>query len=79
MQPRSAEAVMTMYDSLDHVRERQQEVQTMAAEQRHGQRLRRLTKATRRSERAERQLSRSWSEAARLRAELTRLASDQWR
>jgi hypothetical protein len=49
-----------------------------AAEQRNAQRLRKLSKATRRAERAERQLSRSWSEAARLQAELTSLAADQW-
>jgi hypothetical protein len=68
-----------LYDRVEHVRERQQEVMAMAAEERHGQRLRRLTKAARRSERAEQQLSRSWSEAARLRAEFTRLAADHWR
>lgn len=63
---------------LDQVRQRQRAMLSKAAEQRNAQRLRKLSKATRRAERAERQLSRSWSEAARLQAELTSLAADQW-
>jgi hypothetical protein len=67
-----------MYDSHQQVRERQRQILASAAEARSAQRLKRLTRATRRSQRAERQLSRSWTEAARLRAELTRLGTD-WR
>jgi hypothetical protein len=67
-----------MYDSHRQVRERQQQILASAAEARNVHRLRQLTKATRRSQRAERQLSRSWTEAARLRAEVTRLRTDPW-
>jgi hypothetical protein len=64
---------------LEHVRQRQQHLLDRAAAERHARQLRQLSRATRRAERAERQLSRSWSEAVRLRAKLSQLASDQWR
>jgi hypothetical protein len=68
---------MTLYATMEYVRDRQHEMLDQAARQRSGQRARRLVKATRRAERAERQLSRSWSVAARLHAEVTRLAGDR--
>jgi hypothetical protein len=68
-----------MYSSLEQARERQQAMLSQAAEQRSAHQLRKLGRARRRAERAERQLSRSWGEAARRRAEFTRIASDQWR
>jgi hypothetical protein len=49
---------------------------TSAAEQRNALWLKRVGRATRRAQRAERQLSRSWSEAARRHAELSRIAED---
>jgi len=45
-----------------------------AASSRDAQQARKVIRAARRAERAERQLSRSWHEALRRRAELTRLA-----
>jgi len=68
-----------MYSSLEQARERQQAMLSRAAEQRNVQQLRKLSRARRRAERAERQLTRSWGEAARRRAELARIAADQWR
>jgi hypothetical protein len=57
--------------------ERQKSMLTTAAEQRNALWLRRIHRAARRAERAERHLSRSWSEAARRRAELSQLAADR--
>jgi hypothetical protein len=67
-----------MYSTIEQVKERQRAMLSTAAEQRHAQQVKRLSRATRRAERAERQLSRSWSQAARRRDELTKLAVDQW-
>jgi hypothetical protein len=63
---------------MEQVRERQRAMLSTAAEQRHAHRVKRLGRAARRAERAERQLSRSWSQAAQRRDELTRLAAEQW-
>lgn len=60
------------------VRERYQVMTSTAAEHRDAQWLRKLGRAERRAERAERQLTRSWSQAARRRDELTRLTADPW-
>jgi hypothetical protein len=67
-----------MHSSNEQVWQRQQALLNVAAEQRSIQRLRKLSRATRRAERAERQLARSWHEAARRQAEVTRLAADPW-
>ena len=53
--------------------ERQKSMLSAAAEQRHALYLIRVQRAARRAERAERQLSRSWSQAARRHAELSRM------
>jgi hypothetical protein len=53
--------------------ERQKSMLSAAEEQRHALYLRRINRAARRAERAERQLSRSWSQAARRHAELSRM------
>ena len=65
--------VIVMYAAYEQARERQQEMLDLAAERRHGLRLRRLARATRRVERAERQLARGRREASCLRAELAGL------
>jgi hypothetical protein len=66
-----------MYNHPDfQVRERQRSMLSMAAEQRNALWLKRLSRAARRAERAERQLSRSWSEAARRRDELSQISSE---
>ncbi len=67
-----------MHNSEEVVRDRQQAMTSLAAEQRDVQRLRRLTRAARRAERAERQLTRSWSQATRRRDELSKLTADTW-
>jgi hypothetical protein len=64
-----------MYAAYEQAKERQQAMIDVAAEQRHGMRLRRLGRATRRVERAERQLAQGRREANRLRAELAGLES----
>ena len=61
---------MQVYD------ERQRSMRVAAAEQRHALWVKRVNRAARRAERAERQLSRSWGEAARRHAELSRIAED---
>ena len=67
-----------MYNHPDlHAYERQKSMLTSAAEHRNALWLRRIHRAARRAERAERQLSRSWSEAARRRAELSQIAGDR--
>ena len=48
-----------------------------AAEQRHALWLKRINRAARRAERAERQLSRSWGQAARRHAELSRITDER--
>lgn len=58
---------MQVYD------ERQRSMRVAAAEQRHALWVKRVNRAARRAERAERQLSRSWSQAARRHAELSRM------
>jgi hypothetical protein len=66
-----------MYDHPEtHVYERQKTMLTTAAERRNVLWIKRVSRATRRAERAERQLSRSWSEAARRQAELSRITED---
>jgi hypothetical protein len=57
--------------------ERQQSMLTTAAQERNALWLRRINRAARKAERAERQLSRSWSEAARRHAQLTRVTQDR--
>lgn len=53
---------------------RQQALLSDAAEHHDAHQARRVIRAARRAERAERQLSRSWHQAMRRRAELTQLA-----
>jgi hypothetical protein len=66
-----------MYDHPEsRAYERQKTMLTTAAERRNALWLKRVSRATRRAERAERQLSRSWSEAARRQAELSRITED---
>jgi hypothetical protein len=77
--PDKREAVVTMYSNLGQARERQQALLSRAAEQRSAHQFRKLGRARRGAERADRQLSRSWCEAERLRAEFVRIAADQWR
>jgi IS5 family transposase len=55
-------------------RDRQQLMQAQAADHQDLRRLRRVSRAARRAERAERQLSRSWHEATRRRAELSEVS-----
>jgi hypothetical protein len=62
-----------MYAAYEQAKERHQEMLDLAAEQRHGLRLRKLARATRRVERAERQLARGRRQASCLRAELAGL------
>ncbi len=62
-----------MYAAYEQVKKRQQSMIDVAAEQRHGLRLRRLARVTRRVERAERQLAHDRREASRLQAELAGL------
>jgi hypothetical protein len=62
-----------MYPAYEQAKERQQAMLDLAAGQRHGQRMRKLGRATRRAERAARQLHRCRSEAIRLTAELAEL------
>jgi hypothetical protein len=57
-------------------RDRQQVMLAQAAGRQDVRRLRRVSRAARRAERAERQLSRSWHEATRRRAELSQLSED---
>jgi hypothetical protein len=57
--------------------ERQRSMLTTAAQERNALWLRRINRAARKAERAERQLSRSWSEAARRHAQLTRVTQDR--
>jgi hypothetical protein len=59
-----------MYAAYEQAKERQQAMIDVAAEQRHGLRLKRLGRATRRVERASRQLDYGRREASRLTAEL---------
>jgi transcription initiation factor TFIIIB Brf1 subunit/transcription initiation factor TFIIB len=59
-----------MYAAFEQAKERQQAMIDVAAEQRHGRRLRKLGRVTRRVERAERQLAHGKREATRLTAEL---------
>jgi hypothetical protein len=68
--------VIAMYQSQEHVRERQRAMLDTAVERGNAQRLRKVNKVTRRAERVEREVSRGWCEAARLRAELSQLAAD---
>jgi hypothetical protein len=68
---------MMFTTSPEHVYERQRTMLAEAAELRSARQVRRLHKAVRRAERAERELTRSWCEAARRRAELTELVGDQ--
>jgi hypothetical protein len=66
-----------VYDHQEtRVYERQRSLLTTAAERRNALWLKRFSRAARRAERAERQLSRSWCEAARRHAELSRIAED---
>jgi hypothetical protein len=62
--------------SPEHVYERQRSMLAEAAELRSARYVKRLHKAARRAERAERQLTRSWCEAARRQAELTKISGD---
>ena len=62
---------MQVYD------ERQRSMLVAAAEQRHALWLKRINRAARRAERAERQLSRSWGQAARRHAELSRITDER--
>ena len=67
-----------MYNNPDmQVYERQRSMLTTAAEQRNALWLKRINRAARRADRAERQLSRSWCEAARRRAELSQITQDR--
>jgi hypothetical protein len=59
-----------MYQTSELVRERQQALLSRATQQSRGLRARALGRAARRADRAERRLTRSWSEALRLRSEL---------
>jgi hypothetical protein len=58
-------------------RERQRSMMTMAAQERNALWLRRINRAARKAERAERQLTRSWSEAARRHAQLSRVTQNR--
>jgi hypothetical protein len=62
-----------MYPTHEQVKERQQAMLDLAAQERRARRVRILSRAMRRAERAERQLVSSWHEAARLREELAEL------
>ena len=62
-----------MYAAYEQAKERQQTMIDVAAEQRQGLRLKRLSRATRRVERARRQLAHGKREASRLTAELAEL------
>jgi hypothetical protein len=66
-----------MYAAYEQAMERQQAMLDVAAEQRHGLRLKRLGKATRRVERASRQLAHGRRETSRLTAELAELEAGQ--
>jgi hypothetical protein len=57
--------------------ERQRSMLTTAAQERNALWLRRINRAARKAERAERQLTRSWSEAARRHAQLSRVTQDR--
>jgi hypothetical protein len=58
-------------------RERQRSMMTTAAQERNVLWLRRINRAARKAERAERQLTRSWSEAARRHAQLSRVTQNR--
>jgi hypothetical protein len=67
-----------MYSHPDmQIHERQRSMLATAAQERNALWLRRINRAARKAERAERQLSRSWSEAARRHAQLTRVTQDR--
>ena len=67
-----------MYNNPDvQVYERRKSMLATATEQRNALWLKRISRATRRADRAERQLSRSWCEAARRRAELSEITGDR--
>jgi hypothetical protein len=57
--------------------ERQRSMLITAAQERNALWLRRINRAARKAERAERQLTRSWSEAARRHAQLSRVTQDR--
>jgi hypothetical protein len=59
------------------IHERQRSMLTTAAQERNALWLRRINRAARKAERAERQLTRSWSEAARRHAQLSRVTQDR--